>query len=150
MNVGDLCQREVLTVSRSSDVIKAAQLMRQGHVGYLVVVEPGEVERQRPVGVLTDRDIITEVLATGRDPARVHVGDIMTQPPITVRESESADKALQEMRRVEVHRLPVVGPHDELVGVVALDDVLSVVASTLQSLARSIRNDRWIEGKPRL
>ena len=149
MNVGDLCQRDVLTVSRLAEVSAAAQLMRQGHVGYVVVVEPGVAGQRHPVGVLTGRDIVFEVLAVARDPARVCVGDVMTQPAITIRESDSAAKALQEMRRVDVRRLPVVGPHDELVGIVAVDDVLNVVASTLQSVAGSIRNDRWIEVRSR-
>ncbi len=139
MDVGRLCRRDRLAVRRSDEVIKAAQIMRQRHLGYLVVTEPSPVGGgERPVGVLTDRDIVVAVVARKADLASVTVGEIMTQPPVTVRESDSVEKALREMRRVGVRRLPVVDQQRALVGVVSLDDLLSFVARELHSVARSI------------
>jgi CBS domain-containing protein len=121
--------------------------MREKHIGYLVVVEADVADgSQRPIGVLTDRDIVTTVVARETDPRSLRVGDIMTQQPVTASIADSIDKALREMRRVGVRRLPVVGQRGELVGILSLDDVLDVLAGELQNVAGSIRNEQVIEG----
>ncbi len=137
MNVDEICQHRVLTVSRTADVNRAAQLMRQEHVGYLVVVDPGDAGRRRPVGVLTDRDIVVAVVARKRKSESVTVEEVMTQPPVTIRATDSLEKALHEMRRVGIHRLPVVDQHGMLAGLVSRDDVLRFVASELRSVVES-------------
>jgi CBS domain-containing protein len=147
MNVGKICCRNTVTVGKFDELIKAAQLMRAKHVGYLVVVEPDAAERSSHVaGILTDRDIVITVVAPGADPSSLRVGDVMTQQPVTVGESESIEQALREMRRMGVRRLPVVGKRGELVGILSLDDILDVIAGELQNVAGSIRNEQRIEG----
>jgi len=147
MNVSEICSRNVVTVRRFDELIKAAQLMREKHVGYLIVVEPNlENELERTVGVLTDRDLVISVLAREADPRNLRVGDVMTQQPITIGESESVEKGLLEMRRMGVRRLPVVGQRGELVGILSLDDVLDLLAGELQNVAGSIRNEQRLEG----
>jgi CBS domain-containing protein len=150
MNVGKICRRNTVTVGKLDELIKAAQLMRARHVGYLVVVEPDATDRlPRVAGILTDRDIVITVLAPEADPRSLRVGDVMTQQPVTVGESESIEQALREMRRIGVRRLPVVGKRGELVGILSLDDVLDVLAGELQNVAGSIRNEQHIEGVQR-
>ena len=147
MNIGQLCNRNPITVRRSEELIKAAQLMREKHIGYLVVVEPEVADQSlRPVGVVTDRDIVISVVARETDPRALRVGEIMTQQPVTIGATEPVEKALREMRRIGVRRLPVVGQRGELIGVLSLDDVLEVLAGELQNVAASIRNERVIEG----
>ena len=147
MNIANICRRNPVTVRRFDELGKAAQLMREKHVGYLVVVEPDEADgSQRPVGVLTDRDIVITVVAREADPRTLRVGDIMTQQPVTVSASDSIERALREMRRIGVRRLPTVGQRGELVGIVSLDDMLDVLAGELQNIAGSIRNEQVIEG----
>jgi len=150
MNVGQLCNTNPISVRRSDELIKAAQLMREKHIGYLVVVDPEVVDQSlRPVGVLTDRDIVVSVVARETDPRALRVGDVMTQQPVTVGSAEPVERALREMRRIGVRRLPVVGQRGELIGVLSLDDVLEVLAGELQNIAGSIRNERAIEGSLR-
>ncbi len=150
MNIGQLCNRNPITVRRSDELIKAAQLMREKHIGYLVVVDPEVAEQSlRPVGVVTDRDIVISVIARETDPRALRVGDIMTQQPVTIGAAEPVEKAVREMRRIGVRRLPVVSPRGELVGVLSLDDVLEVLSAELQNVAGSIRNERMIEGSLR-
>jgi len=150
MNVGQLCNTNPISVRRSDELIKAAQLMREKHIGYLVVVDPEVVDQSlRPVGVLTDRDIVVSVVARETDPRALRVGDVMTQQPVTVGSAEPVERALREMRRIGVRRLPVVGQRGELIGVLSLDDVLEVLAGELQNIAGSIRNERVIEGSLR-
>jgi CBS domain-containing protein len=146
MNIGQLCNRNVITVRRSDELIRAAQLMREQHIGYLVVVEPGVADQSlRPAGVLTDRDIVVSVVARETDPRALRVGDVMTEQPVTIGAAEPVERALREMRRIGVRRLPVVGQRGELFGVLSLDDVLEVLAAELQNVAGSICNERVIE-----
>src|ERR1700761_3940929 len=95
MNVGDLCQHEVVTIPASAGLSAAARVMRQEHVGYLVVVEPMPEEGQRKVvGVLTDRDIVIAVVAREADPRTLTVGDVMTRDPLLVNEHSSLETTL--------------------------------------------------------
>jgi CBS domain-containing protein len=147
MNTGQLCNRNPITVRRSDELIKAAQLMREKHIGYLIVVEADVADQTlRPVGVVTDRDIVISVVARETDPRELRVGEIMTQQPVTIGAAEPVEKALREMRRIGVRRLPVVGQRRELIGVLSLDDVLEVLAGELQNVAGSVHNERVIEG----
>ncbi len=147
MNVGKVCKRQVVTVTPRTELIAAAQLMREKHVGFLVVVEPEPLTQfGKPVGVLTDRDMVVSVMARGADPKALTVADIMNQGPAMVEERESIDQALQTMRRMGVRRLPVVGPQGLLAGVVSLDDVIDVLAGQLGDLSGALRNEQRIEG----
>ncbi len=146
MNVAQLCSRNVVTVRKGDEVVAAARLMRQHHVGYLVVVEPDFTgATARPVGVLTDRDIVIGVVARETDPRTLTVGDVMTQNPVLVAGSDSVPAAVQEMRRIGVRRLPVVGRQEELIGVLSLDDVLDALAGELRDLAGAIHTERRVE-----
>jgi len=150
MITGQLCNRNPITVRRSDELLEAAQLMREKHIGYLVVVEPDVADQSsRPVGVVTDRDIVVSVVARESDVRALRVGDVMTQQPVTIEAAAPLEKALREMRRIGVRRLPVVGQRGELVGVLSLDEVLEVIAGQLQNVAGSIRNERVIEGSLR-
>lgn len=146
MDIGSICQQSVITVRRFDELTAAARLMREKHIGYLVVVEPDVATGgERPVGVLTDRDIVVTVVAGGAGPAALRVGDVMTQQPVTVTAAEPIGAALKIMRRVGVRRLPVVGPPGDLAGIVSLDDIVNHLADELQDVAGSIHNQRRIE-----
>ncbi|MBS0579268.1 MAG: CBS domain-containing protein [Proteobacteria bacterium] len=150
MHIGTVCHKPPVTVRRFEELVRAAQLMREKHVGYLVVVEPDVADGSlRPIGVLTDRDIVVSVIAREADPRSLRVGDVMTQPAVTASASDPVEKALQEMRRAGVRRLPVVGPRGELVGILSLDEVLGLLAGQLKDVAGSIHNEQLIEGSLR-
>jgi len=114
--------------------------MRENHVGCLVVVD--EVEGKRiVVGLLTDRDIVTAVVASDLNPATLRVEDVMATDLVTAREDDSLIDLMQTMRRKGVRRIPVVGTQDELLGVVTLDDVLDVLAQELGLLVAAIDSE---------
>jgi CBS domain-containing protein len=148
MNVGTLCQRNVVTVSPTDELSVAARLMRERHVGCLVVVE-GSGGGARPVGMLTDRDIVVAIIARETESGQLQVGDVMTRNPVSVLESESLSTALRQMRAIGVRRLPVVGRRGELTGLLSLDDVLDTLVSELQDVVGAIQNERRIEGEQR-
>jgi CBS domain-containing protein len=148
MNIGTLCQRNVVTVSPTDELSVAARLMRERHVGCLVVVE-GSGGGARPVGMLTDRDIVVAIIARETESGQLQVGDVMTRNPVSVLESESLSTALRQMRAIGVRRLPVVGRRGELTGLLSLDDVLDTLVSELQDVVGAIQNERRIEGEQR-
>jgi CBS domain-containing protein len=146
MDVAQLFRRDAITVRESDEVTDAARLMREHHVGYLVVVEPDLAGATvRPVGVLTDRDIVVGIVAREVNPRCVLVRDIMTPNPVLLNAADPLPTALQEMRRVGVRRMPVVGKVGELLGVLSIDDVLDALSAELGNLAGAIRNEQRFE-----
>ena len=147
MYVAELCTRNVVTVRPDDEIALAARRMRETHVGYLVVLESGVPAGTIPrvIGVLTDRDIVVEVVAQDADPRHVLVRDVMTRQPVVLEGFATLPAAMQEMRRVSVRRMPVVGKQGELLGVLSLDDALDVLSGELASLAGAIRNERRVE-----
>jgi CBS domain-containing protein len=146
MSVGNLCQRHVVTILAGAGLTAAAKLMRQDHVGYLVVVEPfPEEDGLKVVGVLTDRDIVIAVVAREADPRTLTVGDVMTRDPLLAKESSSVEATLHYMHEVGVRRVPVLSTRDRLIGVLALDDALGAIAEQLSDIAGCIRNEQRME-----
>lgn len=151
MTVGEICRRKLVTVGERDDLSAAARLMRIEHIGYVIVGSPdpklpGAV---KPIGVVTDRDIIVSVVARGADPQSLRVGDVMTRNPLVAQETSSVSWALRQMRRIGVRRLPVVDLAEHLVGVLLLDNVLDALAGELLDVAGSIRNEQRIESQLR-
>jgi CBS domain-containing protein len=146
MDIIELCQYDVATIRPFDELTKAAKLMRERHVGYLVVIEPEFTDgSNRPVGVLTDRDIVVRVLARGADPRTLRVSDVMTRDPVVVSATDSLGKALHSMRRIGVRRVPVVGYQEQLVGVLSLDEVIDALSGGLSQVAGSIRQEQRTE-----
>ena len=148
MTIGKICNRETVIITADRGIVEAARLMRDEHVGDLVVVE--EVSGRRlPVGILTDRDLVVEILAKEIDLAAVTVGDIMTREPITARESDSIYDTMQRMRAKGVRRIPVVDTGGTLVGIVAVDDFLDLLSDELTALARVVTREQARERQSR-
>jgi CBS domain-containing protein len=146
MNVAQICSRNVITTRKHDAVVVAAHLMREKHIGYLVVVEPDFTgATQRPIGVLTDRDIVVGVVAQDANPRNFRVEDVMTPNPVVVSYTDTIAVALQEMRRVGARRVPVVGDLGELMGVLSIDEILDTLSSQLQNLSGAVRNERRVE-----
>lgn len=137
LNTGEICTRSVTIAFKNTPLIEAAQLMRQSHVGCLVVVEEA-AGRRLAVGLLTDRDLVTAVVAPGLDPARLTVGDVMSSDLVTVQEEDSLIDLMRIMRGKGVRRVPVLGSQGELVGIATLDDVLTILAEELSLLVAAI------------
>lgn len=140
LTTGEVCTRNVTIAFKNTPVDGAARLMRENHVGCLVIVD--EVDGKRiVVGLLTDRDIVTGVVAAGLDPGTLHVEDVMTTDLVTAREEDSLIDLMRTMRRKGVRRIPVVAGQGELVGVVTLDDVLDILSQELGLLVAAINTE---------
>jgi CBS domain-containing protein len=144
MPLGEYCTRNVITADVEASVYEAAQLMRHHHVGTVVAMRrngSGEI----PVGIVTDRDIVLEIIAPGLDPEVLTVGDIMSTELMTVKENASIFEAIQHMRTMAVRRLPIVNDSGELVGIVTLDDLLGLLSEELHALARMVTREQQRE-----
>jgi CBS domain-containing protein len=143
MTVYEICQRHVVTVRRHEDLATAAWMMRERNVGCLVVVEPaGAIGGERVVGLLTDRDIVTHVVASNADPHGMIVDDVMTRHPVMASSTASIDEALHRMRAAGVRRVPLVDDRGRLAGIVALDDIFDYLAQRGAPFVTSIVANR--------
>ncbi|HEY6879550.1 MAG TPA: CBS domain-containing protein [Polyangiales bacterium] len=130
MNIGALLHRRLETLAPASNCAQAALIMREHHVGSIVVVEHG-----RPLGIVTDHDLVTRVMALGCNPAEMPVGEVMTPFPTQLTTSTSTDEAVSTMRRLAIRRLPVVDEAGALVGVITLDDLVIHFAHQLRAMS---------------
>lgn len=140
MAIGEICNREVVIVHRGESVRTAAALMRQYHVGDVVVVEERQ-EKRIPVGILTDRDLVVKVVARGLDPDHLRVGDVMSAGVETVAETAEILPTIEKMRDEAIRRLPVVDDRGALVGIVTMDDMIDLLAEMLDDLSRLVRRE---------
>ncbi|MEX6501437.1 CBS domain-containing protein [Pseudomonas zhanjiangensis] len=137
MAIGEYCCREIVAITPSESVLVAARLMREHHVGDLVLVEPTDNQGFLPVGIITDRDIVLDLIAnTEGDLSRIAVGDLQRRELLTVHEQEDVFAVIAKMRQAGVRRLPVVDDRGLLAGIIAADDLVGVLAEGLQDLAR--------------
>lgn len=138
MNTGEICTREVVTVAPQDSVLTAARIMTDRNVGTVfVVTADGE-----PAGVLTDRDVVVRCVAEERDPQTTDVAELMSTPLETVHEDAAIPEALAIMSDRCVRRLGVTNGRGPLVGVVALDDILDVLAADLATIGDVLRTGR--------
>lgn len=134
MRIGNVCTQQVVCTHRNATVTEAAQLMREFHVGTLVVAE-GEQDSVTPVGVITDRDIIVSVVAPRIDADSIIVGEVMNPTLVTAFEDDDVYETIQKMGLKGIRRLPVVDAEGRLVGIVAEDDLLEQLSREMATLA---------------
>lgn len=134
MRIGEICTREVVYCGHDASVLEVAQLMRNHHVGDLIVAETRD-GRLEPLGIVTDRDLVVKVLAEGVAAETLTAADLMTRKLVTGGEAESVHQAIERMRAEGVRRLPIVGADGALVGVLSTDDVTEFLAEELSGLA---------------
>lgn len=148
MTIGGFCNREVIVITQGESILEAVELMRDRHVGSLVVVEAQD-GGNAPVAMLTDRDIVIEILAEGIEPRSVLVGDVMSRELETAREDEEIADVLKRMRQKGVRRMPVVDVHGLLQGLITVDDLIALLAEQMSDLAALISSEQRHEQKSR-
>lgn len=141
MTVGEVCSRTVVTADPDETIPVAARRMRDRHVGALVVLDG-----TTPIGVLTDRDIVVSAVAQSPDKLdTLLVGDVMTRDLVTAQSTEPIEEALRRMRAHGVRRLPVVTGDGRIDGIIALDDILDLMADGLTQLAGLVAREQKVE-----
>lgn len=126
-------ERQVITAKLDETALAVACRMRDHKVGCIVVVRD-----ERPVGMLTDRDLVLRVVAEGLDPAAVLVSSIVTYDAVTVARTDGFETAVRTMRQHGVRRLPIVDADGRVTGIVTADDLVALLGSELSSLGEAI------------
>jgi len=137
MAIGFYCNREVVIVEPEASVLEAAMLMREHHVGTLVVTEKTE-KGNRPKGIITDRDLVLEIMAPNLRPEAILVSDVMTEALVTAREVDPVIDVVRAMRGHGVRRVLVVNDEGYLEGIVSMDDLVVMVAEEMDEIATLI------------
>lgn len=140
MNLGELCNRDVVVIEQHESITAAARLMRQYHVGTVVVVTRDQ-ERTVPKGIVTDRDLVINLLAADVVPETVNVGDVMSFELLTADEHSEVWEGMQRMRKSGVRRLVVIDRAGSLVGIVTVDDLLEFFAEQLGTIVALIERE---------
>jgi CBS domain-containing protein len=148
MFAGEYCNRDVVIAGPSDSLRSAIQLMRDHHVGDVLVVEK-VAGSNTPVGILTDRDIVIEVLAQDVDIDSVTVGDVMSDQLVSVTEDTGIAETLDVMRAHGIRRLPVIDRGGGLQGIISIDDFLELLAEQVQKLAILVKSEQRHERRLR-
>lgn len=125
---------KVICVDTMATVTDAAKLMRDNHVGDVVIVGMHN-GKTIPVGMLTDRDITIETCAQDVPPEKIQVGDIMTKPVDAAHETDDIFQLIKKMKAHGVSRLPIVNKDGELVSIVNANQILKNLVKALNDLA---------------
>ena len=144
MNIGELCNRETIIVLKDENIVEAARLMRHYHVGDLIVVNKSE-DGNTPIGIVTDRDIVMEVVANHVDPQTVKVVDIMSQKLIIGSEEEGIYECIERMRTHGIRRIPIVDENGYLAGILSVDDILEFLGEEVGSLIELFYKEKRLE-----
>ena len=147
MDIARLYTRGVIAVPQSTTLKAAAELMRERHVGCLVITESPPLD-DRAIGIVTDRDLVVQAVAAGADPVEATIAEIMTPKIARITHDADAHQALNKMAALGVRRLAVTGPHGTIVGVLSFDDLVDGLAVEVSDLARIIHQERAREAQP--
>ena len=148
MNIGEICNRDVIVTTADTSIQEAARQMRTHHVGSLVIVEEKDGVLL-PRGIITDRDLVMEVLAEDVAVDQVTVGDVMSYALITARECDGLQETILRMRSRGIRRLPVTDDTGNLVGIMTVDDLLGLYCDELGNLAKLISREAEREQRNR-
>jgi len=143
MNIEEICSRIVVVALPATSLHEGARLLREHHVGALVVIDGRETSR--PLGVVTDRDMVVDVLAQGIDPARLTVGDLMSRDVVSVNAAEGVLETIRIMQSEGVRRVVVVDNAGTLVGIVSFNDLVPYVSEALAGLSSAITGAQYRE-----
>lgn len=137
MSLERFCRKPMVTILPKRAVHDVALMMRDHHVGAVLVVED-----ERPVGIVTDRDIVLRAIVEGRAPETTPVRDIMSRNLTVVRHDEKIDDAISAIRAAGVRRVPIVDATGKAVGMVTLDDLVVLMAGELSAAAGAVQSNR--------
>jgi CBS domain-containing protein len=130
MPIKDVARTNVVTAHRTQSAGNVATVMKEERVGSVIIEDD-----DKPVGIVTDRDLVLDVLEPRSDPSTVTAADIMTKTPVTVDLDEGLFTAIEEMHGHLVRRLPVVDEDGNIAGIITLDDLVVMLTDELDNLA---------------
>lgn len=146
MNIGTICSRETIIAETLDSLLDTARLMRKHHVGSLIIVNK-EKDGVRPVGIITDRDIVVQAISEEIDLNSLTAGDIMSRELLIARENDDLFEAFESMCMNGIRRMPVVDEQGILVGILSIDDLLEVIVDEMKNLVHLFKHEQQKEKK---
>lgn len=137
MPIHQLAREEVIHAPPVTPLQDIAGLMRDNRVGSVIITDD-----DRPVGIITDRDLAIKAMADGADPQDHVAGDIMSAEVCTVDESTGFYESAETMREHGIRRLPICNDAGELTGIITADDLTELLADEMQQIAGVIQSQR--------
>lgn len=137
MSIESLLSRPVRMLPPDASCHEGAQVLRDEGVGCIVVAE----DDGRPLGIVTDRDLVVRAMAAGRDPEKTELREVMSGEPVFLAHERGIDQVIETMQLQRVRRVPIVDAEGRLEGVVALDDLLPLLADQLSEMASAVRSE---------
>ena len=144
MNIGTICSRETIIAKAGDSLLETARLMRKHHVGSLIIVS-SEQNGFRPVGIITDRDIVVQAISEEINLDSVMAGDIMSRDLLIAREDDDLFEAFESMCMKGVRRVPVVNAEGMLIGILSVDDLLEVIVDEMKNLIHLFKHEQQRE-----
>ena len=141
MPVGEICNREVVIIKKKEGILDAAKLMRDHHVGNVIVVEEKE-GKVLPVGILTDRDIVVGLIAKEVPLEKILVEDVMSVDLVSVKQNAGIWDTIKSMRSKGIRRIVVTGDQGELVGIISSDDLIELFSQELSDLVNTFMREQ--------
>ncbi len=141
MPVGEICNREVVIIKKKEGILDAAKLMRDHHVGNVIVVEEKE-GKVLPVGILTDRDIVVGLIAKEVPLEKILVEDVMSVDLVSVKQNAGIWDTIKCMRAKGIRRIVVTGDQGELVGIISSDDLIDLLSVELMDLVKTFMREQ--------
>jgi CBS domain-containing protein len=135
MPLKDLCQGQVVCIGPKATVLDAALLMKEKHVGDVLVVKTPD-RPKNPIGILTDRDIVTKVVAKRLAPDEIKVEEVMLTDLHVACDSDGVLEATEKLENAAVRRLPVVDADGNVKGILSADDFYELLATEFGNLSR--------------
>lgn len=131
MKVRDIMTKEVVSVDPKTSVADTAKRMRDANVGSVVVIDKSNNEVK---GIVTDRKIVTSVIAESRDPLKEPIGNIVSKNLLTCKDDNDVHDVVKAMGQNKVRRMPVVNERKELVGMLSMSDIARDMRGCMDSL----------------
>lgn len=133
MPLSSIARKNVVTAKPDATLEQLAKLMEKHNVGSVVIVEG-----KKPVGIVTDRDLVVRAVVKGKGARETRARDIMTPDPKVLPESYGICEALREAKEAGVRRIPLVDDQGNLTGIVSIDDIIFLVGQELEDIATII------------
>lgn len=149
MRVANLATKNVATIEATASIAAAARVMRNQHVGALVVTSEDDSQK-RPIGIITDRDIVVSVVAVGLDPDAIASGDIMGEQLYVAAPADDAFSTIRQMRVLGVRRAPIVDELGKLAGIFTVDDFIAYLGREITEVSSLIAAEQLDEQSSRL
>lgn len=129
MKVKDVMTKNVVSVKPDASMMDVARQMELANVGTVMVVDGNKID-----GMISDRSIVTRVLAKGEGPRQMPVRNVMTRNVITCNENEDIESAARQLGQNKIRRMPVMNDSNELVRIVSVADIAMEMRSSLDAL----------------